>query len=106
MGPSMACRAGTGEPEAEARAFGLLRTLAEEEGAVEVWSDAPSEGDFHGVVRKRYRWHHILELRAKQLLPLTSLCLLCAGRPTSVLAKYNFEEEPALGPGVYVTNPP
>jgi hypothetical protein len=85
---------------------GLLRTMAEEEGAVEMWSDALSEADFHGVVRKRYRWHHILELRARELLPLTSLCLLCAGRPTSVLAKYKFEEEPALGPGVYVTNPP
>src|SRR5277367_5145443 len=47
---------------------GLLRTMAEEEGAVEIFSDALSEPDFHGVVRKRYCWHHILELRAKQLL--------------------------------------
>jgi hypothetical protein len=85
---------------------GLLRTLAEEEGALEIWSGAPGEDDFHGVVRKRYRWHHVLELRDRRPLPLTSLCLLCAGRPTSVLARYQFEEEPALGPGVYVTNPP
>jgi hypothetical protein len=85
---------------------GLLRILAEEEGAVEVWSDAPDEADFHGVVRKRYGWHHVLELREKARLPLTSLCLLCAGRPTSVLAKYGFEEDRALHTGVYVTNPP
>ncbi len=85
---------------------GLLRTLAEEAGAVEVFSDAPREPDFHGVLRKRYGWHHFLELRAKEDLPLPSLCLVCAGRPTGLLTKYGFEEDRALHAGVYVASPP
>jgi hypothetical protein len=83
---------------------GLLRAMAEEAGAVEVFSDAPDEPAFHAAVRKRYAWHHTLELRDKCTLPLPTLWLLCAGRPDGVLAAYGFEQV-ARWPGVYATKP-
>jgi hypothetical protein len=84
---------------------GLPRMMAEEAGAVEVFSDAPGDAVFHGCVRKRYQWHHTLELRAAEALPLTWLWMLCAGRPDGVLSDYGFAQDAAGPAGLYITRP-
>jgi hypothetical protein len=85
---------------------GVLRALAEEACAVEVFSDAPGEPAFHAVVRKRFAWHHVLEMRAEGAVqPLPWVWLLCAGRPDGVLSTYGFVPDNPLSSGVYVTSP-
>ncbi|MFT3774800.1 MAG: hypothetical protein QM820_56345 [Minicystis sp.] len=84
---------------------GLLRSMAAEAGMVEVFSDAPDLAAFHACVRKRYQWHHLLELRAERSLPLPPVWLLCAGRPDGVLEEFGFVPDASGPEGVYVTKP-
>jgi hypothetical protein len=85
---------------------GPLRSMAVEPGAVEVFSDAPDPAVFHECMRKRYQWHHTLELRAERRLPLPSEWLLCAGRPDNVLREFGFVENNEGMPGVYAPSAP
>src|SRR5690348_11092077 len=48
---------------------GLLRSMAEEAGIVEVFSAAPDTPDFDDCLRKRHQWHHVLKLRAGRPVP-------------------------------------
>src|SRR4051812_6166330 len=42
---------------------GPLRSMMVEPGIVEIFSAALDAPDFHSCMRKRYHWHHMLELR-------------------------------------------
>src|SRR4051812_20232 len=80
---------------------GLLRSMAAEPGMVEVFSSALDIAEFHECMRKRYQWHHTLELRAERRLPLPSACLVSAGRPDGVLRDFGFVEDAAGLGGLY-----
>jgi hypothetical protein len=79
---------------------GLLRTMAETPGAVEIYSAAPDVDDLHDVLRKRFQWHHALELRARARLPLAPVWILCAGRPDGLLQRFAFAPVPGAA-GLY-----
>ncbi|KYF93035.1 hypothetical protein BE20_10425 [Sorangium cellulosum] len=80
---------------------GLLRSMAVEPGMVEVFSHALDAAELHECLRKRYQWHHTLELRAERRLPLPAAWLLSAGRPESVLRGFGFTPCPAGPAGLY-----
>ncbi|WP_437901060.1 hypothetical protein [Sorangium sp. So ce124] len=81
---------------------GLLRSMAAEAGMVEVFSGAPGAAELHGCMRKRYQWHHTLELRTERELELPSAWLVCAGRPDGVLRDFGFVRDAAGPEGLYV----
>ena len=83
---------------------GLLRSMAVEPGMVEVWSATPDSAEFHDCMRKRYQWHHTLELRAEHQVPLPSAWLMSAGRPDTVLRDFGLVLD-AAGPGGLYTTP-
>ncbi|WP_438030707.1 hypothetical protein [Sorangium sp. So ce233] len=80
---------------------GLLRSMAAEAGMVEVFSAAPDAAEFHACMRKRYQWHHMLELRAESALELPSAWLVSAGRPDGVLRDFGFVQDAAGPEGLY-----
>ncbi|AUX43517.1 hypothetical protein SOCE26_049660 [Sorangium cellulosum] len=80
---------------------GLLRSMASEPGMVEVFSAALDPAEFHGCMRKRYQWHHTLELRAERQLPVPATWLLSAGRPDGVLREFGFVQDAAGPEGLY-----
>src|SRR5690606_9697171 len=80
---------------------GLLRTMAGEPGMVELFSGALGAAELHECLRKRYQWHHTLELRAERRLPLPAAWLLSAGRPEGVLRDFAFVPDVAGPEGVY-----
>jgi hypothetical protein len=83
---------------------GLLRSMAAEAGMVEVFSGAPGVAELHGCMRKRYQWHHTLELRAERELELPSAWLVSAGRPDGVLRDFGFVRD-AAGPEGHYAGP-
>ncbi|WP_437878849.1 hypothetical protein [Sorangium sp. So ce513] len=85
---------------------GLLRSMAAEEGMVEVFSAAPDTGEFHDCQRKRYQWHHTLELRAERRLAPPSVWLVSAGRPDGVLREFGFVQDAAGPAGLYAAPAP
>lgn len=85
---------------------GPLRLMAAEGGIVELWSAAPGPGDFHDCVRKRYQWHHTLELRLGRRAPLPSAWFISAGRPDTVLRDFGFVPDSSGFSGVYATGAP
>ncbi|KYF72883.1 hypothetical protein BE17_47965 [Sorangium cellulosum] len=84
---------------------GLLRSMAAEPGMVEIFSEALDVTELHACLRKRYQWHHTLELRAEGRLPLPAVWLLSAGRPESVLRGFGFAQAAAGPEGVYAPAP-
>ncbi|WP_437760702.1 hypothetical protein [Sorangium sp. So ce1389] len=85
---------------------GLLRSMAAEAGMVEVFSAAPDTAEFHDCLRKRYQWHHTLELRAERRLDLPSAWLVSAGRPDGVLRDFGFVQDAAGPEGLYTAPAP
>ncbi|KYF93421.1 hypothetical protein BE20_09370 [Sorangium cellulosum] len=80
---------------------GLLRSMAAEAGMVEVFSAAPGAAELHGCMRKRYQWHHTLELRAERALQLPSAWIVSAGRPDGVLRDFGFVQDASGLDGLY-----
>ncbi|WP_437564175.1 hypothetical protein [Sorangium sp. So ce542] len=80
---------------------GLLRSMAAEAGMVEVFSAAPGAAELHGCMRKRYQWHHTLELRAERALQLPSAWIVSAGRPDGVLRDFGFVQDASGLAGLY-----
>jgi hypothetical protein len=85
---------------------GPLRLMAKEGGIVELWSAAPDTGDFHDCARKRYQWHHTLELRFGRRMPLPTAWFISAGRPDTVIRDFGFGPDPCGLSGVYATGAP
>ncbi|WP_437291895.1 hypothetical protein [Sorangium sp. So ce406] len=85
---------------------GLLRSMAAEAGMVEVFSAAPDAAEFHACMRKRYQWHHMLELRAERVLDLPSAWLVSAGRPDGVLRDFGLVQDAAGPEGLYAAPAP
>ncbi|WP_433937317.1 hypothetical protein AB3662_22045 [Sorangium cellulosum] len=85
---------------------GLLRSMAAEAGMVEVFSAAPDAAEFHACMRKRYQWHHMLELRAERVLDLPSAWLVSAGRPDGMLRDFGFVQDAAGPEGLYAAPAP
>lgn len=69
---------------------GLLQVIAAEPGMIELFSEAIGAPAFHACLRKRYQWHHVLELRSKQEEGLPRLWVVSAGRPEGVLEDFGF----------------
>lgn len=82
-------------------ATGLLGALAEAPALIELWSSVPDERAFHACLRKRYTWHHGLELRDKRDWAMPELWGLSAGRPEGLLVRFGFEPAPDGPTGHY-----
>jgi hypothetical protein len=85
---------------------GQRSSMAAEPGMVEVWSAAPDAAEFHDCMRKRYQWHHTLELRAERRMPVPSAWFVSAGRPDGVLRDFGFVPGAAGPEGLYTTPAP
>lgn len=69
---------------------GLLQVITAEPGMIELFSEAIGVPAFHACLRKRYQWHHVLELRSKHEEELPRLWVVSAGRPEGVLEDFGF----------------
>jgi hypothetical protein len=85
---------------------GLLAALAEAPALIELWSGGFEEKAFHSCLRKRYAWHHALEIRDRRDWTMPPLWGLCAGRPSGVLSGFGFEPAPEGPTGHYRTAAP
>jgi len=85
---------------------GLLAAVARAPAFVELWSKVPEEKDFNGCLRKRYAWHHVLELRDKQTWSMPPIWGISAGRPDELLGRFGFEPAPEGPAGHYQTAAP
>jgi hypothetical protein len=85
---------------------GILAMLADAPAMIELWSEVPQEKHFHGCLRKRYSWHHVLELRDKRDWAMPPLWGISAGRPDGILERFGFERAPEGPAGHYRTPAP
>jgi hypothetical protein len=85
---------------------GVLGAMAEAPALIELWSEVPQEKHFHRCLRKRYAWHHALELRDKHDWAMPSLWAISAGRPEGLLERFGFELAPEGPVGHYRTPAP
>jgi hypothetical protein len=70
---------------------GILAEIAAEAAVIEMWSDSPSNTEFHGSMTKRDLWREILELRDKRSWSPPMLWHICAGKPSRILREYGFD---------------
>jgi hypothetical protein len=81
----------------------LLAEMVAEPAMVELFSGTIDEPAFHACVRKRYQWHHILELRDEHPWVLPRLWAVSAGRPDGVLRAFGFVPAERAPAGHYET---
>jgi hypothetical protein len=82
---------------------GILAAMSEAPAMIELWSEVPREKHFHVCLRKRYAWHHVLELRDKREWTMPPLWGISAGRPDGLLSRFGFEPAPEGPAGHYRT---
>ncbi|UQA58384.1 hypothetical protein [Polyangium aurulentum] len=88
------------------RFTGVLAAVARAPAFIELWSKVPEEKEFNGCLRKRYAWHHVLELREKREWTMPPLWGISAGRPDALLGRFGFEPAPEGPAGHYQTAAP
>jgi hypothetical protein len=69
---------------------GVMREIADAPAMLELFSQTFGDRAFHGCLRKRYQWHHVLELRENASHPLIEAWLTSPGPPDGVLDAYGF----------------
>ncbi|UQA58746.1 hypothetical protein [Polyangium aurulentum] len=85
---------------------GILAAISDAPAMIELWSEVPREKQFHICLRKRYAWHHVLELRDKCDWAMPPLWGISAGRPDGLLSRFGFEPAPEGPAGHYQTAAP
>lgn len=70
---------------------------------VEVFSGTLAASEFHACIRKRYQWHHVLEMREEPSLPLPRVWVVTAGRPDGILDDFGFDRAKEGTAGHYAT---
>jgi hypothetical protein len=85
------------------RLTGALAALVEAPALIELWSECPQDKHFHACLRKRYAWHHTLEVRDKREWAMPPLWGISAGRPDGILDRFGFEPVPEGPAGSYRT---
>ena len=82
---------------------GIMREIAVDPAMLEIFSQTFGDRAFHGCLRKRYQWQHVLEVREGQPWPLLGAWLTSPGPPDGVIEDYGFVPAKDGPTGHYVT---